>query len=86
MRCSRSLVEMCRHVSPAYTELHPSQVNIYGTQERRDLGTESFTFIRFLILKEDNASLILRLLQYLLINVQTLRWEKLEKGRYDSLL
>jgi len=76
---------MCRHVSPTYTELHPAQVNLYTTQERSDLGTESLTFIRFFILKEENANLIVRLLQYLLINVRTLRWAKLEKGRYGSL-
>jgi len=76
---------MCRHVSPTYTELHPAHVNLYTTQERSDLGTESLTFIRFFTLKEENANLIVRLLQYLLINVRTLRWEKLEKGRYGSL-
>ena len=76
---------MCRHVSPTYTDLHPAQVNLYTTQERSDLGTESFTLIRFLILDEENANLILRLLQYLLTNVQTLRWAKFERGRYGSL-
>ena len=76
---------MCRHVSPIYTELHPAQVNLQTTQERSDLGTESFTLIKSLILKEENANLIVRLLQYFLINVRTLRWAKLEKGRYGSL-
>ena len=70
---------MCRHVLPTYTELHPAYVNLYTTQERSDLGTESFTLIRFLILYEENANLILRLLQYLLTNVRTLRWAKLEE-------
>ena len=42
-------------------ELHPAQVNLYTTQERSDLGAQSLTVIKFLILKEDNANLILRL-------------------------
>ena len=36
-------------------ELHPAHVNVYTTQERSDLGTESFNLIRFLILNEENA-------------------------------
>ena len=70
---------MCRHVSPTYTELHPAQVNLQTTEERSDLGTESFTLIKSLILKEENANLIVRLLQYLLINVRTLRWQNWKK-------
>ena len=64
---------MCWHVSPTYTELHPAQVNLQTTEERSDLGTESFTLIKSLILKEENANLIIRLLQYLLIKVHILR-------------
>ena len=66
---------MCRHFSPTYTELHPSHVNLQATQERSDEGTESLTLIRFLIVQEADASFIVKLLQYLLINVQPLRWD-----------
>ena len=66
-------------------ELHPAHLNLYTTQERSDLGVESFTLIRLLILNEENANFMLRLLQYLLTNVRTLRWAKFERGRYGSL-
>ena len=77
---SRIRVEVCRHVSPAHTELHPAHAN--GAEY---LDTECFTLTNFLILKEENANLIVRLLQYLLINLQTLYWAQLEKERYSSL-
>ena len=76
---------MYRDVSPTYTELHSAHVNLQTTQGRSDLGTKSFTLITFLILKEENTSLIFKLLQYVLINVRSFRGAKLEKGRYGSL-
>ena len=74
-----------RHVSATHKELHLAHVNFYATREQSDLGAEYFTLIRILILNEENAQLMLRLLQYLLINVRTLRWAKLVRGRYGSL-
>ena len=46
---------------------------------------ESVTLTKFLILKQENANMIPRLLQYLLSNVRTLRWAKLENRRNDNL-
>ena len=57
-RCSRTREDKCRLVSPTYTELHSSQVNMYTIFERSDLGTQSLAVLKFLILKEVNASLI----------------------------
>jgi len=75
-RCSRTLVDKCRLVSPTYAELHSAQINLYTTLERNDLGTESLTFIKFLILNEENTNLMLRFLQYRLTMVRILRWAK----------
>ena len=66
-------------------ELHSARVNLYTTKERSDLDTESFILTKFLILNEETANLMLRLLQYLLNNVQTVRWVNFERGRYCSL-
>ena len=49
-RCSRTLVDKCRLVSPTYVELHSAQINLYTTLERNDLGTESLTVIKILLL------------------------------------
>ena len=47
---------MCQHVSPTHTDGITSRTRkLYTTQERSDLGTESFTLIRFLILNEEKC-------------------------------
>ena len=81
----RTLVDKCRLVLPTYAELHSAQINLYTTLELYDLGTESLTFIKFLILNEENTNLMLRFLQYRLAMVRILRWAKLDKARYGSL-
>ena len=54
-----------------YTELHPAQVDLYTIRGQSDVGTQSLTVIKFLILKEENASSSLRLLQYFLTSIRT---------------
>ena len=74
------------HVSPTYTELHTSRTSkLINNARTEGSGHRVFYFYKVLVLKEENTSLILKLLQYLLINLRTLRWAKLEKGRYGSL-
>ena len=60
----------------------PKDLQLHSVQ-RSDLGTESFTLIRFLTLNEESANFILRLLQYLLTNMRAVRRAKLERGRYS---
>ena len=45
----------------------------------------SLTFIKFLILKEENTSLMFKFLQQHLVKVRTLRWAKLDETRKGSL-
>ena len=40
-KCSRTRMGKFRLVSQIYTEFNPAQVNLYTTQKRSDLGTES---------------------------------------------
>ena len=40
-RCSRTLVDKCRLVSPTYTEVHCAQINLFNTLERKGTGTAS---------------------------------------------
>jgi len=64
---------------------HPAQVNLYTTQERSDLGTQSLTEVKFLTLKDENSNLMLRFLQYVLASIRTLRWVILDIERNGNL-
>ena len=56
---SLTLVDKCRLILPTYAELHSAQINLYAKLQRKDIGTESLTFIKFLILKEEHTNLML---------------------------
>ena len=60
-------------------------MNLFTTQEQSELGKQSLTEIKFLTLKDENANLMLRFLQYFLASIRTFCWVKLEIERNGYL-
>ena len=80
-RYSRNLADKYRLVSPTYGELHSAKINLYTKLQQNNLGTESMTFITFLMLNEENTNLMFRFLQYRLTMEHILHCVKLDKTR-----
>ena len=66
------------NINGSFVYIGESQENLYTTHERSDLCTRSSTVSKFLILKEEKASLMLRLLHYFLARMCTLLWVNVE--------